>query len=121
MMSETMSKTAIPLPTANGDARSAQRHAPRARKWLRKIAWRLAPWLLPATLFALWMIGCDRGWIAPQILPPPSRVYETFMELARSGDLASHTLISLQRVMLGFAIGTLLGFVIGAALGLSRT
>ncbi|SDR51978.1 sulfonate transport system permease protein [Paraburkholderia fungorum] len=116
-----MSETAIPLPTANGDARSAQRHAPRARKRLRKIAWHVAPWLLPATLFALWTIGCERGWIAPQILPPPSRVYETFVELARNGDLASNTLISLQRVVFGFAIGTLLGFVTGAALGLSRT
>lgn len=120
-MSETLSKAAIPLPTANGDAHSAQRHAQPTRHWLRKIAWHLAPWLLPAALFALWTIGCERGWIAPQILPPPARVYETFMELARSGDLASHTLISLQRVVVGFAIGTLLGFVTGAALGLSRT
>jgi sulfonate transport system permease protein len=116
-----MSETAIPLPTAKGDAHGAQRHAQRVRAWPRKIAWHVAPWLLPATLFALWTIGCDRGWIAPQILPPPSRVYETFVELARSGDLATNTLISLQRVLVGFAVGTLLGFVIGAALGLSRT
>jgi sulfonate transport system permease protein len=76
---------------------------------------------LPVTLLALWTIGCERGWIAPQILPPPSRVYETFVELARSGDLARNTLISLQRVLLGFGLGTLIGFVTGAALGLSRT
>ena len=32
-----------------------------------------------------------------------------------------HTLISLQRVLVGFAAGTLLGFATGVALGLSRT
>ncbi|SMG53435.1 ABC transporter permease [Paraburkholderia susongensis] len=116
-----MSDTAIPLATpARGSARE-QRTARGARAWLRGAAWRVAPWLLPALLLALWTIGSERGWIAPQILPPPARVYETFMELARSGDLARHTLVSLQRVLFGFGIGTLLGFALGAALGLSRT
>jgi sulfonate transport system permease protein len=85
------------------------------------VAWHLAPWLLPAILFGLWTVGCERGWIAPQILPPPERVYETFVDLARSGDLLHNTLISLQRVLVGFGVGTVLGFLIGAALGLSRT
>ncbi|WGS53231.1 ABC transporter permease [Paraburkholderia sp. D15] len=89
-------------------------------RW-RAVAWFAAPWLLPAALLALWIVGCERGWIAPQILPPPERVYETFVDLARSGDLAHHTLISLQRVLLGFGFGTLAGFVLGTALGLSRT
>ncbi|HZZ13425.1 MAG TPA: ABC transporter permease [Paraburkholderia sp.] len=88
---------------------------------LRALAWRLAPWVLPVLLFALWSVGCERGWIAPQILPPPERVFDTLLDLAKSGDLARNTLISLQRVLLGFGAGTLLGFVLGAALGLSKT
>lgn len=84
-------------------------------------AWLLAPWALPALLFTLWSVGSARGWIAPQILPPPDQVYQALAELAASGDLLRHTLISLQRVLVGFAAGTLLGFAIGAALGLSRT
>jgi sulfonate transport system permease protein len=117
-----MSDTAIPVATSTADDNAHGRPKARgASERLRRVAWHLAPWLLPAVLLALWTIGCERGWIAPQILPPPARVYETFVELARSGDLASHTLISLQRVLVGFAIGTLAGFAIGAALGLSRT
>lgn len=77
--------------------------------------------VLPALLFALWTVGSARGWIAPQILPPPERVYESLSDLVTSGDLARHTLISLQRVLVGFAAGTLLGLSIGVALGLSRT
>jgi len=116
-----MSETAITLTTDGTRQGSAAQAAPRRYERLRAVAWHIAPWLLPALLFALWTAGCERGWIPPQILPPPQRVYETFLDLARSGDLASNTLISLQRVLIGFGVGTVLGFLIGSALGLSRT
>ncbi|WP_133645617.1 ABC transporter permease [Paraburkholderia flava] len=120
-----MSETALSLQPTHGEASAHATtgvEAPRpARRLLRSFAWHIAPFLLPAALFGLWSIGCARGWIAPQILPPPERVYDTFVELARSGDLARNTLISVQRVLFGFGAGTLAGFAIGAALGLSRT
>lgn len=112
-----MSDTAIPIPSSDPPALAAQSRA----AVVKRVAWRLAPWALPALLFALWTVGSARGWIAPQILPPPERVADSLAELAASGDLARHTLISLQRVLIGFAAGTLVGFAIGAALGLSRT
>ncbi len=113
-----MSDTALPLPSSDPHALAAL--PPRAAS-ARRGAWRLAPWALPALLFVLWTVGSARGWIAPQILPPPGRVADSLAELAASGDLVRHTLISLQRVLVGFAAGTLLGFATGAALGLSRT
>jgi sulfonate transport system permease protein len=99
----------------------APRPGAAARRVLRACAWHVMPWLLPVALYALWSAGCARGWIAPQILPPPERVYQTFVDLARDGDLASNTLISLQRVLVGFGFGTVAGFLLGAALGLSPT
>ncbi|WP_322038912.1 ABC transporter permease [Burkholderia diffusa] len=111
-----MSDTAIPIPSSDPPALAAQSRAAA----VKRVAWRLAPWALPALLFALWSVGSARGWIAPQILPPPEQVADSLAELAASGDLARHTLISLQRVLVGFAAGTLLGFATGAALGLSR-
>ncbi|KVN06992.1 ABC transporter permease [Burkholderia stagnalis] len=114
-----MSDTAITIAAAPHAGEAVR--PPRAAAGLRRWLWRLAPWALPAALFALWTVGCARGWIAPQILPPPERVVDSLVELAASGDLARHTLVSLQRVLLGFALGTLLGFATGAALGLSRT
>ncbi|MEK7886198.1 ABC transporter permease [Burkholderia contaminans] len=113
-----MSDTAVSLPSSERDALAAPPHrATAVKRW----SWRLAPWLLPALLFALWSIGSARGWIAPQILPPPERVFDSLEDLATSGDLVRHTLVSLQRVLVGFAAGTLLGFATGVALGLSRT
>jgi sulfonate transport system permease protein len=117
-----MSETAITVESQRlGPADVAQGAPLHRNPRLRALAWRLAPWVLPALLLALWTTGSERGWIAPQILPPPARVLDTLVDLARSGDLASNTLISLQRVLLGFGAGTLLGFALGAALGLSRT
>ncbi|GAB7539949.1 ABC transporter permease [Burkholderia sp. 22PA0099] len=119
-----MSDTAISI-RERGDQAAVSADAPRAKAGLRRraaaLGWIIAPWLLPAVLFALWTIGCERGWIAPQILPPPEAVWQTLAELARSGDLLSNTWISLQRVLFGFAAGSLAGFAIGAWLGLSRT
>ncbi|MCA7921761.1 ABC transporter permease [Burkholderia cenocepacia] len=113
-----MSDTAFSVPSPDSHALAVP---PRRAAVLKRLAWQLAPWVLPALLFALWSVGSARGWIAPQILPPPERVVDTLAELASSGDLVRHTLISLQRVLVGFAAGTLLGVSIGVALGLSRT
>ncbi|WP_175779111.1 ABC transporter permease [Burkholderia cenocepacia] len=113
-----MSDTAFSVPSSDSHALAVP---PRRSAALKRLAWQLAPWVLPALLFALWSVGSARGWIAPQILPPPERVVDTLAELASSGDLVRHTLISLQRVLVGFAAGTLLGVSIGVALGLSRT
>ncbi|MDI9701478.1 ABC transporter permease, partial [Burkholderia cenocepacia] len=86
---------------------------PRRAAALRRLAWQLAPWALPTLHSANSSAG---GWIAPQILPPPERVVDTLADLASSGDLVRHTLISLQRVLVGFAAGTLLGVSLGVAL-----
>ncbi|MBJ9595646.1 ABC transporter permease [Burkholderia seminalis] len=113
-----MSDTAFPALRSEPQALAAPPHR---AAFVKRLAWQLAPWVLPALLFVLWTVGSARGWIAPQILPPPERVYESLSDLVTSGDLARHTLISLQRVLVGFAAGTLLGLSIGVALGLSRT
>jgi sulfonate transport system permease protein len=117
-----MSETAIAVDGHHhADTAATPPHGRTISERLRALGWHLAPWALPAVLFLLWTIGCERGWIAPQVLPPPERVYETLIELTKSGDLAHNTLISLERVLFGYAAGALIGLVLGALLGLSRT
>ncbi|HEY1608400.1 MAG TPA: ABC transporter permease, partial [Paraburkholderia sp.] len=96
-------------PAQAGESAGFAGSAANAQRRVRAVAWLLAPWLLPAVLYTLWSVGCTRGWIAPQILPPPQQVFDTLRDLATSGDLAHNTLISLQRVLVGFAIGTIAG------------
>jgi sulfonate transport system permease protein len=81
---------------------------------------RVEPFLLPVTLLALWALGAQQGWIAPQVLPPPLFVWETLRDLATSGDLWMHAQASLQRVLVGFVAGSAIGLTLGTAMGLSR-
>jgi sulfonate transport system permease protein len=50
-----------------------------------------------------------RGWISSDFLPSPTALVATLRELIQNGDLTEALTISLQRVMLGFAIGAVIG------------
>jgi sulfonate transport system permease protein len=75
--------------------------------------------LLPAALAIAWEIVVREGWSSGRLAPPPSVIFSTFADLARSGDLERHTLVTLIRVAAGFAIGTVAATVVGAATGYS--
>ncbi|MET1115940.1 MAG: ABC transporter permease [Comamonas sp.] len=92
-----------------------------ARQRLQGIVRAAEPFLLPIALFALWVVGAAQGWISAQVLPSPQFVWETLSELAASGDLWLHAQASLQRVLVGFVVGSALGLLLGAAMGLSKT
>jgi sulfonate transport system permease protein len=68
--------------------------------------------LVPGGLLLLWSASARFGWLPPQILPSPSEVGISLLDMARSGDLAQNTLISLLRVVEGFAAGSLLGLLL---------
>lgn len=87
---------------------------------LRRVGAGGAALLLPALLLVVWQIAVEWHWVSAQILPPPSRVLETFGELWASGDLWFQLSISLQRVLIGSLIGGALGLLLGLAMGLSR-
>jgi sulfonate transport system permease protein len=46
-------------------------------------------------------------------MPPPSRLALTAWSLVRSGELQTHVLATLTRVLLGFAIGAIAGTLLG--------
>jgi sulfonate transport system permease protein len=75
---------------------------------------------LPLALLALWQMLYEFGVIRALLLPPPSKIAETFVTLLANGDLPRHLGISLLRVLEGFALAALAGIVLGVAIGLSR-
>ena len=77
-------------------------------------------WLVPALLVALWQLASSLGWLNPRVLPAPSAVALAFWELARSGELWHHFLISLGRAGSGVLIGGALGFALGILTGTFR-
>lgn len=84
---------------------------------MKRLALTLA---LPLALVALWQGLFQAGLIRPILLPPPSRVAAAFVELALTGDLFRHVLVSLLRVLEGFAVAALAGLALGLAIGLWR-
>lgn len=85
---------------------------------------RLPSWLLgllvPILVLVLWQVTTATGLVPSYALPTPASVFSAGVDLAERGELAPHIGISAQRVLLGFAIGSLLGLVFGALVGLSR-
>jgi len=75
---------------------------------------------LPALLLVLWQVSTLLGWARPNLLPPPTAVLATLMDLAQRGELWGHIEITLVRVLFGFLIGTAAGTVLGALTGYSR-
>ncbi|MDD1968996.1 ABC transporter permease [Pseudomonas putida] len=89
--------------------------------WQSRALNRLLPWLLPTALLGLWYLGSERGWLSDQVLPPPAFVYQTLVDLASTGDLWLNASASMQRVLVGFLIGSGLGVTLGLVMGLSKT
>lgn len=76
--------------------------------------------LLPALILLAWQIVTTSGLVEPYRLPTPASVFLAGVELAESGQLWTHIAISVQRVLLGFAIGSVIGLAAAGLVGLSR-
>lgn len=77
--------------------------------------------LLPVLIIILWEIGAGNGFINRNVIPPPSRLVNTFVTLVSSGKLQEGLLISFQRVIEGFLIAAVIGTVTGFFMGIFAT
>jgi len=69
-------------------------------------------------LVLLWELGARMGWIGALILPAPSAALGALEDLYRSGLLFKHLDASLERLVLGWCLGTLAGIGVGISAGL---
>lgn len=69
-------------------------------------------------LLLLWELGARMGWISALILPAPSAALGALEDLYRSGLLFKHLGASLERLVLGWCLGTLAGIGVGISAGL---
>ncbi|GGC89646.1 ABC transporter permease [Chelatococcus reniformis] len=95
------------------DAGGAATRRPAAGIWLVGV-------VLPLVVAVGWEAAIRFGLVQGRLLPPPSRIFDTLVTLARSGDLATHVLATLSRIGLGFAVGAAAGTAVGALTGASR-
>jgi sulfonate transport system permease protein len=73
--------------------------------------------LLPVGLALVWEAIVWLGWSNGRLVPPPTRIFATIVELARSGELGRHILATLTRVVAGFGLGVIAGTLLGAISG----
>jgi sulfonate transport system permease protein len=91
---------------------------PASNRWTR-LAWPLVGLALPVTLGTAWEFVVHMGWASGRLAPPPSVIFTEFVDLARTGDLQSNTLVTLARVAAGFGLGVVAATVLGAGTGYS--
>lgn len=82
--------------------------------WVNTLVYGLA---LPVLLAVGWELIVRAGLSDGRLVPPPSRIGATLIDLWKTGDLLTHILATLARVGAGFALGALAGTLLGAISG----
>lgn len=96
--------------------------APALTEKRRAFDWRiLLGFLLPIAVALLWEATVRLGLAQGRLVPPPSRIVATLWALAQTGELWTHTWMTLWRVLVGFVTGAAAGIVLGALSGSSKT
>ena len=121
--------TDIPLATSTGPATPADPSASggaapavglRSAFWDRTGVRLAAGAALPLVILAAWQIVTVTELVPAYRLPGPLTVLQASAELIERGELGLHIAISVQRVLLGFVIGSVVGLAVAAIVGLSR-
>jgi sulfonate transport system permease protein len=76
--------------------------------------------LIPLAVLGVWQLIIVLGVVPAYRLPSPASVFLAGVDLANRGLLYQSIAISTQRVLIGFAAGSLIGLVLASAVGLSR-
>jgi len=100
---------------------SKQGYSLEHRKYLRRIRVRqrtilVLQILLLISVFVLWEIAANRGWINQFITSKPSRAWTAAVNLFNRGELWRHLGYTIGETVLGFTVGTMAGIVIAAVL-----
>lgn len=84
---------------------------------LRRYARPVLGLLLPVGVALVWEFVVWLGLSNGRLVPPPSKIFATIVDLARSGELTHHIVATLSRVFAGFGLGVVAGTLLGAVSG----
>jgi sulfonate transport system permease protein len=80
----------------------------------------LARWVSPFVILLVWQLLSMAGVITEDKIASPTQIAQRAVELVQDGTLGTATLISVQRVALGFLIGATIGLSLAIVAGLSK-
>jgi ABC-type nitrate/sulfonate/bicarbonate transport system permease component len=87
---------------------------------LRQIGWRIASLGVGLGIIGLWQFVAWRKYVSPVFLPGPIETWSALIDGFRSGMLGARTLATVQRMLYGWVLASLVGVGVGAAIGCSR-
>lgn len=73
----------------------------------------------PLVLLLIWELSSRLGVIDQRFFPPPSAITSTAWEMIVSLEMFEHIGATLQRVVIGYALGAIPGVILGLVLGLT--
>lgn len=107
-----MSSSAVELGSRAATPRTGRTRRRRLIAWQRLIS--------PLVLLIAWQSASMAGVLPGRLLAAPTTIFGTAAGLVEDGTLGAATLVSLQRVAIGFAIGGVAALVLAFAAGLTR-
>jgi len=84
----------------------------------RTMMLKVLAFLSPSLLLVLWEILAWMGLIDVRLFSSPSRIFTSLIPMIYTGELLTNTLVSAQRILLGFLAGAIPGIIIGLSMGL---
>jgi sulfonate transport system permease protein len=83
-------------------------------------AWRLASFGVGAAIVVAWQVIVNAHLVSPVYLPGPDRTWSALVRGFTTGTLLAQLGQTVQRMLIGWLLASIVGVIIGAAIGLSR-
>lgn len=91
-----------------------------ARSSVNRIGWLLASVGVGLLFILLWYVIARARLVSPVFLPGPERAWDALVYGLTEGDLGAKTAATIERMIYGWLLASLLGIVLGAAIGVSQ-
>ena len=87
---------------------------------LNRIGWLLASFGVGLLFILLWYAVAKARLVSPVFLPGPERTFDALVYGLTEGDLAGKTVATVERMLYGWLLASLIGILLGAVIGVSQ-
>lgn len=87
---------------------------------LSRILWLLGSFGVAMLLVLVWHVVAENRLVSPVFLPGPGKTWEALVYGLESGDLLVKSMRTIERMVFGWLLASLVGIVIGAMIGISQ-
>lgn len=71
-------------------------------------------------ILIIWQVICNMEVYNEYILPPPMKVFNTFIDMIKNGSIYENVFASLRRIFIGFIISSMIAIPLGILFGINK-